>query len=345
MTARLSNVVMLAGSLLVATRLVVRGLRTRRAIPLHGTVALITGGSRGLGLLIARELGRHGAHVVLVARDAEELERARTDLAANGSAASVIVADVGSGADADRIVEDVVRRHGRIDVLVNNAGVIQAGPVDHMSLADFDEAIAVHFWAPLRTMRAAIPHMRRQGGGRIVNVSSIGGKVAVPHLVPYCASKFALTGLSTSMRAELLRDNIAITTVSPGLMRTGSPFNARFKGRHRQEFAWFAIADSMPWLSINAERAAQQIVDAARHGDAELIVSLPARLVVMAYGVAPNLIAQAMGLTNALLPTATGDDGDRARTGWQSGSSWAPSLLTRLTERAAARNNELPASQ
>jgi NAD(P)-dependent dehydrogenase (short-subunit alcohol dehydrogenase family) len=152
---------------------------------LRGKVALIAGGSRGLGLLIARELGRHGAQVVL---------------AANGIDASVLVADVGSGADADRIVADVVQQHGRIDVLINNAGVIQAGPVDRMSLADFDEAMAVHFWAPLRTMRAAIPHMRRQGGGRIVNVSSIGGKVAVPHLVPYCASKFALTGLSTAMR-------------------------------------------------------------------------------------------------------------------------------------------------
>jgi NAD(P)-dependent dehydrogenase (short-subunit alcohol dehydrogenase family) len=325
--------------------LLARGLRSRRAMVLHGKVALITGGSRGLGLLIARELGRHGATIVLAARDAEELERARTDLAGNGIDVSVLVADVGSGADADRIVEDTVERHGRIDVLVNNAGVIQAGPVEHMSLADFDEAMAVHFWAPLRTMRAAIPHMRRQGGGRIVNVSSIGGKVGVPHLVPYCASKFALTGLSTSMRAELLRENIYITTVSPGLMRTGSPFNARFKGRHRQEFAWFAIADSMPWLSINAARAARQIVGAARHGDAELIVGLPARFVVIAYGLAPGSAALAMSLTNTLLPTATDDAGDQARTGWQSGSTWAPSLLTRLTERAAARNNEVPGSQ
>jgi short-subunit dehydrogenase len=126
-----------------------------------------------------------------------------------------------------------------------------------------------------------------------VNISSIGGKVGVPHLVPYCASKFALTGLSTALRAELHRENIVITTVSPGLMRTGSPFNARFKGRHRQEFTWFAVADSMPWLSIDARRAARQIVEAARHGDAELIVGLPARLLVIANGLAPDLVAQA----------------------------------------------------
>jgi len=330
------------GGLAVGAALVARGLRIRRAVNLRGRVALITGGSRGLGLMLARELGRKGTRVVLAARDAAELERAQAELTSMGIDAVTLIADVGAGADADRIVDDVVRLYGRIDVLVNNAGVIQVGPVDHMSLADFDEAMAVHFWAPLRTMRAAIPHMRRQGGGRIVNISSIGGKIGVPHLVPYCASKFALTGLSSAMRPELLRDGIAITTVSPGMMRTGSPFNAWFKGRHREEVAWFAIADSIPWMSIGAERAARQIVDAARHGDAELVVSLPARLAVLAYGLAPNAVAFAIELGTRLLPAATDAGGDEARSGWQSGSRWAPSRLTKLSEDAAARNNELP---
>jgi NAD(P)-dependent dehydrogenase (short-subunit alcohol dehydrogenase family) len=188
---------------------------------LRGKVALIAGGSRGLGLLIARELGRHGAQVVL---------------AANGIDASVLVADVGSGADADRIVADVVQQHGRIDVLINNAGVIQAGPVDRMSLADFDEAMAVHFWAPLRTMRAAIPHMRRQGGGphceRLVYWRQ-GGRTAPGAVL--CEQVRADRAVDSDA-PELLRDNILITAVSPGLMRTGSPLNARFKGRRRQEF-------------------------------------------------------------------------------------------------------------
>ncbi|HMD34033.1 MAG TPA: SDR family oxidoreductase [Vicinamibacterales bacterium] len=331
-----------AGGLAIGAALIARGLRARRALDLDGAVALITGGSRGLGLLLARELGRQGARVVLAARDAEELDRARTDLEATGVDAAVLVADVGAGAGADRVVEDVVAMHGRIDVLVNNAGIIRVGPVDHMSIADFDEAMAVHFWAPLRTMRAAIPHMRRQGGGRIVNISSIGGKIGVPHLVPYCASKFALTGLSTSMRPELLSDDIYITTVSPGMMRTGSPFNAWFKGQHREEFAWFAISGSIPWMSIGAERAARQIVDAARHGDAELVVSLPARLAVTAYGLAPAAMAFAMAAGNRLLPGVTDSRGATAHSGWQSGSKWAPSTLTKLTDDAAARNNELP---
>ena len=140
-------------------------------------------------------------------------------------------------ADAERAVERVVSRHGAIDVLVNNAGIITVGPLEHASIEDFEESMAVHFWGPLHTMRAAIPHMRRQGGGRIVNISSIGGKVGVPHLAPYCASKFALVGLSEGFRAELLRYGLYVTTVCPGLMRTGSARHAVVKGQHLLEFA------------------------------------------------------------------------------------------------------------
>src|SRR5581483_3194757 len=169
--------------------------------------------------------------------------------------------------EAERLVADIVQRTGGIDVLINNAGVIQVGPLEHMQITDFEKAMAVHFWGPLYTMLAAIPVMRRRGAGRIVNISSIGGKIGVPHLVPYCASKFALVGLSDSIRGEVARDGICVTTVCPGLMRTGSPFNAWFKGRHRDEFTWFAISDSMPIASIAATRAAEQVVDACRHGD------------------------------------------------------------------------------
>jgi NAD(P)-dependent dehydrogenase (short-subunit alcohol dehydrogenase family) len=226
-------------------------------------------------------------------------------------------------------------------VLVNNAGVIQTGPLEHMQVADFVEAMDVHFWAPLQTMLTAIPVMRAQGGGRIVNISSVGGKIGVSHLVPYCASKFALTGLSASMRSELVKDNILITTVSPGLMRTGSPFNASFKGRHREEFAWFTVADSMPLLSVEAGRAARQIVNACRCGDAELVVGWPAKLAVIVNAIMPEAVALGMRLTNALLPAPTDASGNRAHSGWQSVSARAPSLLTRLTEAAAVENNQL----
>ena len=266
---------------LIGAALVARQLRQLRALDLNGRVVLITGGSRGLGLLMAREIGRQRAHVVIAARDEAELLRAQRDLQADEIAASTYVADVASASQAHDMIKDVVARHGRLDVLINNAGVITVGPIDHMTVTDFEEAMGTHFWGPLYTMLATIPHMRQQGGGRIVNISSIGGKIGVPHLAPYCASKFALTGVSTSLRPELARYNILVTTVSPGLMRTGSPFNAWFKGRHRSEFTWFAIADSLPLLSIDGRRAASQIVDAMRHGTPELVITWPARLAVV----------------------------------------------------------------
>jgi len=194
-------------------------------------------------------------------------------------------------------------------------------------------------------MRAAIPHLQNSDGARIVNISSIGGKIAVPHLAAYCASKFALTGLSTAMRTELASKGIWVTTVSPGLMRTGSPFNAWFKGQHRQEFTWFAIADSLPLISIDARRAAAQVVDAARHGDAELVISWPAKLAVAGAATFPNVAAGALGLANRALPGPADEHGNRSFSGWQSGSSWAPSVLTRSTERSATENNELPESR
>jgi short-subunit dehydrogenase len=186
--------------------------------------------------------------------------------------------------------------------------------------------------------------MRAQGGGRIVNISSIGGKVAVPHLTPYCASKFALSGLSSAMGAELKRDRITVTTVCPGLMRTGSFFNAWFKGRHRREFAWFAIADSTPVLSVGAERAAAEVVDAALCGDAHLVIGWPAKLAVLASATVPNTLAALMALSNRLLPSPAEPAGHESWTGWQSTSRWAPSALTALSSRPVIEHNQLPAS-
>ncbi len=316
-------------------------LRRASRVNLQGRTALITGGSRGLGLAIARELGRQGAHVVLAARDAAELDAAREDLETRGASVSVLVCDLSERGEGTRIVEHVIAERGRLDVLVNNAGVIKVGPVEHMQTADFEEAMEVHFWSPLQTMTAAVPAMKAQGGGRIVNISSIGGKIGVAHLVPYCASKFALTGLSTGMRGELAKHNIRVTTVSPGLMRTGSPFNAWFKGKHREEFAWFTVADSLPLLTTDVARAAQQIVDACRRGDAELVVGWPAKLAVIASAVSPAVVALGMEAANAMLPAAANEGGNQAHSGWQSLSRWAPSPLTRLTERAAIANNQL----
>ena len=236
---------------------------------------------------------------------------------------------------------ELLDRWSAVDVLINNAGIIQVGPLDHMEHEDFENAMATHFWGPLHLMLELVPSMRRRGFGRIVNISSIGGRIAVPHLTPYCASKFALAGLSDAVRAELAPHGIRVTTVSPGLMRTGSPVNAQIKGKHQAEYAWFAISDSIPGLTTSAENAAAQILEACRYGDPELTITLPAKLAVLANGIAPEAVARITALAVRLLPGPTGPEGDRIRRGRESESKWAPSVATTLSDRAALLNNEV----
>ena len=321
--------------------LVLRALTKRaRTIELAGRVALVAGGSRGLGLVIARELASRGARVVICARDQPELDRAVLDLEARGAEVRGVACDVGDENDVARMMDTVEQEFGRLDVLINNAGVIQVGPPELMREDDYEQAMRIHFWGPLRTTQAALPLMRRRREGRIVNITSIGGKIPVAHLLPYSASKFALAGFSKGIRAPLAKENIFVTTVFPGLMRTGSPRHAQLRGDHEAEYAWFSIADSLPGLTTSATRAARQIVDACRRGDAELIMPFQYRIAAIAHTLFPELAADLLTLAERALPSSAGED-DALRFGWESTSSLSPSLLTRLGDRAAQRNNEL----
>jgi len=310
-----------------------------REYDLKDKTVLITGGSRGLGLVMAREFARHGARLALCARDVEELEHARLDLERFGAEVMVVRCDVRNKQDVNDMVAAVNARFGNVDVLVNNAGVIQVGPLEVMTQEDFEQAMQAHFWAPLNTIMAVLPSMRQRKAGRIVNITSIGGKVAVPHLVPYSASKFALVGLSKGLRAELMKDGITVTTICPGLMRTGSPRNAEFKGQHRFEYAWFSISDALPLLTVSAENAARQIVRACKRGQAELVISIPAKIAVLFESLFPEAMYQILGLVNQVLP-APGGIGTQTAKGKESTSAWSPSWLTTLNEEAAVRNNE-----
>ncbi|HEX5215193.1 MAG TPA: SDR family oxidoreductase [Vicinamibacterales bacterium] len=308
--------------------------RRSRAGSFRDQVVLITGGARGLGLAMARELAPEHPRLVLMSRTIAELDRAAADLTARGASVRVIVADVRDRRRMSDAIESIVRRHGRLDVLINNAGVIQAMPFEHAQVEDFEDSLATHFWGPLFAIRAALPIMRRQGGGRIVNIASIGGRIGVPHLSPYCAGKFALVGLSEALHAEVAKDNIAVTTVTPGLMRTGSHRNVVVRGQRRREARWFGLASATPISSMSASRAARQIVAAIRANRARVTPGIQARAGELADALAPELVAAAMTMVaNAVLPGPTEVDGDRGQKSRAIDLGWVESLLPSGAER------------
>ena len=201
---------------------------------LKGKVVLVTGGSRGLGYAVARELALSGARLALTSRHADELERARARVLASGCAAPADVwvypCDVSVEPTVREMVAAATAHFGRIDVLINDAGIIMVGPLQSQTVDSFHQAMNVNFFGALHVTLAVLPQMLERGEGAIVNISSIGGKVAFPHLLPYVASKFAITGWSQGLRAELAGKGIQVTTVCPGIMRTGSHIQALFAG-------------------------------------------------------------------------------------------------------------------
>ena len=287
--------------------LLMRKLRSSPA-DLSGQVVLITGSSRGLGFILARDFAKMGCSVVICGRDPVALEEARAELTKLNTNILAIPCDVAEQAQVEHLIHAATERFGRIDILVNNAGVVQAGPFKAATLQDFIDSHAIMFWGVLYATLAVLPQMRARGSGRIVNITSVGGKVSVPHLLPYSSAKFAATGFSAGLRAELSREGIAVTTIAPGLMRTGSFLNALFKGKESKEFAVFALLDNLPILSMDAERASRQIIEAVRRGEAERVLSVPATLLARMYGIFPGFTTNLLGLSMWLLPTAEGPD-------------------------------------
>ena len=309
-----------------------------------GRRVLITGGSKGLGLVLARTLIQEGAQVALLARSTEELEHAAIDLKNRyGVDVLTLSCDVRDEADVVAAVKQVSTVFGGLDVLVNNAGVIQAGPFENLDNADFEDALATHLWGPLYAIQASLPHLQASGG-RILNIASVGGLVGVPHLASYSASKFALVGLSDALRAELASKGIKVTTVCPWLMRTGSHYNVQLKGQHAKEFTLFALADALPGSSMSAETAARRCVEALRSGKARVAIGSQAKAAHLVDTLFPDLAKAGLELTNRVLPSAAASN--QVKTGWEvkNNAPLVPSILTRLADNAGVRNNETPRS-
>lgn len=331
------------GSLFVASAVAKQTLRHLRGFDWNGKRVVITGGSRGLGLVIARHLIKQGASVAICSRTDSDVASAMKELMASanehGGQAMGQVCDVSDEGDVAKFIARVNRQFGGIDVLLNCAGIMTVGPWESMTTRDFQDSMDSNCWGILNTVRAVEPIMRRQGWGRILNVISMGGQRAVPHMLPYDTSKFAAFGLSTGLRAELAKSNILVVTVCPTVMRTGSPRNANFKGQHRKEYAWFSISASLPLVALDADVAAKKIIRACENGDPIVEISGSLNPLGTVSRILPGWTIEALALANRIMP-AMGGIGTRDAKGYESQSKLSPSLLTQLGDKAAIRNNE-----
>lgn len=285
----------------------VHALMTRLATNrLTGQTVVIVGGSRGLGLDLARQLAAAGCKIALCARDTQEVERVRNELVSTGAAVFARPCDATQPDQVEDFIAATLHRFGSLDMLITCAATIQVGPLETMSDGDVDDALEQIFWSAYYPTMAVLSHMRERKAGRIVHVSSFGGKLGVPHMLPYCTAKFALTGFSASLRSEVAQDGISVTTITPGLLRTGAHVNAPFKGQHDKEYLWFSAGATLPLVSLPSATAARRILRAAARGDAESTLTSGIRLLVIANALAPKLVSRLLSLQNRLLPSAEG---------------------------------------
>ena len=294
---------------------VVLARRRYRAPDLTGRVALVTGGSRGLGLAIARELVHCGAAVAICARNRTQVDAAAAELRALGGEALGEVCDVADPDEAAGLVDRVVDWKGGLDIVVANAGTLAVGPLPTQDTSELEHALDVMLWGAWHPITAALGPLRRSPSPRIAVVSSIGGKLPVPHLLAYGVAKHAAVGLAETLRAELAAEGIPVTTVVPGLMRTGSHLHARMRGRPSAQFRWFGLGAVTPGLSMRADRAARRAVAGLARGDAELLLGLPTHVAVRAHGLAPGLGARLGALVQRGLPDVDPEDGPEPRAG------------------------------
>lgn len=316
-------------------------VRTRaRRKKLSGQVVVITGGSRGFGLALAREFASLGCRIAICARNRDELEQARASLARAHPEVFAVTCDISDRDEVAALIDAVRRHYGHIDILVNNAGQIMVSPFENLDREDFERAMDVMFWGPLYTTLAVLPWMKARGQGRIVNVTSIGGKVSIPHLASYSCAKAAAVAFSTGLRNEVQQFGIEVTTIIPGLMRTGSHVNAYFKGNQVAEASWFGAAASLPLISVSAEHAARLTLKAVCAGKTEAVLGVPAQILVRAQTLFPEWTADVLRMSNALLPEGSTDDTMHLGRDLEDRHGSLYHLLTMLGKRAGQRLNQ-----
>lgn len=247
----------------------------------------------------------------MAARDADELRRgAEWVEERTGATVSTAVCDVRDRDAVDAMVQQADSRQGGLDVVIANAGVIQVAPVASIDSGAFEDAMATIFGGTVNTAMAALPRLyRSDSGGRLCLIGSVGGLLTVPHLLPYSCAKAAVGALGEGLRAETADKNVSVTTVHPGLMRTGSHLQAEFGDRTSKEFAWFSALAGAPVVSMDAERAAERILRALERRRTRLVLTPAARAASIAHGVAPATVTRLSGLAARVLPDAPGGEG------------------------------------
>ncbi len=199
---------------------------------------LITGGSEGIGKATAILFARKGYDLVLAARHSDRLQIVAQQLQSLGATAPLTVScDVTDAAQVKTLVDKALEHYGYIDVLINNAGIYASAPVEEFSLEDWHRVIDTNLWGYIHTINALLPHFLQRGKGTIVNVSSIGGKIAIPYLVPYCTSKYGVTGLTQALHAELKPQGIHVCGIYPNLIQSNFVERSIIRGKDEQDTA------------------------------------------------------------------------------------------------------------
>jgi NAD(P)-dependent dehydrogenase (short-subunit alcohol dehydrogenase family) len=310
--------------------------RRRRRLDLRGRVAIVTGGARGLGLAITRALVQRGCRVAICGRDGETVRLCVEQLRSEGFSISGQACDVSDPAQVGAFVQSTVEDYGAIDVLVNNAGQCYVGPASELDALDMHFALQNIFWAQFYPTRAVLPQMRARRFGRIVNVTSLAGKLPIPHQAAYVAAKHAATGWSETLGVELAQEGITVSTITPPPLRNGAPLHAHYNGQREAEFTWFARSLTSPLSAIGAERVVGAVVEAIVYGKLESAVSPLSWLAARAHGAAPNLVQKGLrGIALWMPPAAEPGTSSPMRLGLEVAGSSSDADVQRLARRAA----------
>uniref|UniRef100_B8HVX0 Short-chain dehydrogenase/reductase SDR n=1 Tax=Cyanothece sp. (strain PCC 7425 / ATCC 29141) TaxID=395961 RepID=B8HVX0_CYAP4 len=264
-----------------------------------GATVLITGASQGIGKATALLFARQGYNVVLAARQPDRLEQTAVEVRDCGVQSLAVPTDVRKPEQVDHLVQCALEQFGSVEVLINNAGIYLSGPVESFSLEDWQQAIDTNLWGYIHTIHFLLPHFLQRGSGTIVNLSSIGGKVPIPYLVPYSTTKFAVTGLTEALQAELGVKGIQVCGIYPNLIKSAFMERAIFRGQTAadQQTRQDQVEQILQVPVVEKpEDVAQSIWESVQQRRSQVLVG-SARLSATAYGVLPGLMQWIMRQT------------------------------------------------